>query len=67
MAYVKQVCLVFKGLNGLNSQIFLLPADFLPEAILSLKVLAAHIFKLISRCCGYYFIFKKEYTVSSRE
>jgi len=39
MHYVKQVCLVFKGLNGLNSQIILLPTDFLPEAILSLTVL----------------------------
>jgi len=39
MHYVKHVCLVFKGLNSLNSQTFLLPTDFLPEAILSLTVL----------------------------
>ena len=39
MHYVKQVYLVFKGLNCLNSQIFLPSTDFLPEAMLSLTVL----------------------------
>ena len=62
MPYVKQVCLIFKGLNGLNFQIYLLPTDFLPEAIVFLTVLTAHIFKLISRFCGYYFISKRQNT-----
>jgi hypothetical protein len=41
--YVNPVRLVFKGLNGLNSQIFLPPTDFLPGAILFLTVLTARI------------------------
>ena len=43
-------------------RIFLLPTDFLPEAILSLIIQTEHIFKLISRFCGYYFIFKRKKT-----
>jgi hypothetical protein len=68
MPYVKQVCLVFKGLNDLYFQIFLFPTDFLPEAILSLTVLTAHIFKFNTTLLWILFYLQKtEYTASSRE